>query len=204
MNTLCPDCDLILSVATLKDGQYASCPRCHAKIRYQNVGQIEKMLAFSLTGLFLAIPANIFPILTFNILDFSSTNTMLNGAVQLWNVGFWWMAFLVLMCSVVVPLLNLILLCAISLRIKWSCPQQRTMKMIVAFQKSQEWGMLEVYMLGILVAYIKMLSMGTLSIGLGLFCYTAMLVVTVLAISQFNAESLFVLLEKKQKAESNV
>jgi paraquat-inducible protein A len=43
----------------------------------------------------------------------------------------------------------------------------------------REWGMLEVYLLGILVSIIKLRDMAELSLGIGLACFAGLLVVQV-------------------------
>jgi paraquat-inducible protein A len=44
----------------------------------------------------------------------------------------------------------------------------------------EEWAMLEVYMLGIIVACVKLSSLADLKFGLGLFAYAAFLIITVM------------------------
>jgi paraquat-inducible protein A len=43
----------------------------------------------------------------------------------------------------------------------------------------REWGMLEVYLMGILVAIVKLADMADLSLGVGLVCFVALLLVQV-------------------------
>jgi paraquat-inducible protein A len=43
----------------------------------------------------------------------------------------------------------------------------------------REWGMLEVYLMGILVAIVKLIDMADLSLGVGLVCFVALLLVQI-------------------------
>jgi paraquat-inducible protein A len=61
----------------------------------------------------------------------------------------------------------------------------------------EEWAMPEVYMLGILVAYSKMMSMGQIIPGLGLFCFIGMLVSVILTKTSYNTELAFDLLDQR-------
>src|SRR5690606_11183239 len=110
---------------------------------------IDKTLAYSLAGLLFYMPANTQPILTLQILGMDSTNDMLNGVQQLFLGGYWWMSFLVLMCSVVVPLLDLSMMFLIALSLKRpGILPENNLKQLIAWQHHiQEWGMPEVYML---------------------------------------------------------
>ncbi|MBA3581984.1 MAG: paraquat-inducible protein A [Gammaproteobacteria bacterium] len=204
--TVCPDCDLVLPKHALQNNQVAICTRCGAVVYQEKKHYIDKTLAFSLAGLLFYIPANILPILSFGMLSFNSTNTMWNGVEHLFETGYWWMGFLVLMCSIVVPLLDLTLLLLISFSLKFGFKRNKVpivrqentliskthLKQLLLWQQTiKDWGMLEVYLLGIVVAYIKMLTMGNIVIGTGLYCFIGMVLSTLLAQSSFNTESGF-------------
>lgn len=196
---LCPDCDYVVEKTSLAAGQSAVCPRCSALIyRTPKVG-FSGLFAFTLSGMLFFLPANTLPILTFSILGITSTNTMLNGVVRLFQDGYVWMSFMVFLCSVLAPLIDLLLLSFIALCMTkgWISPTLK--KAVLWQQKIREWGMLEVYMLGILVAYIKMISMGMIIIGFGLFCYIGMLVSVMLAWSNFDVQYCFDEIDRLEK-----
>ncbi len=197
--TVCPDCDLVLARPDIQQRQNANCPRCGAELYRVVDSMLGKTLAATLSGLILYIPANTLPIMTFEIFDLDSTNTMVNGAYQLFMSGYWWMAFLVLMCSVVVPLLDLVLLFIISWRIRFSCKTAFTKKCLLWQQTIEEWGMLEVYMIGILIAYIKMIDMGNIIVDTGLYCFIGMLLSTMIASTVFDTETAFNMLDEQDK-----
>ncbi len=188
---LCPDCDKIYRRSLLDGRQTARCSCCGAHLYGSNSHMVDKTLAFSLAGLLFYIPANILPILTFAILGVDSTNTMLNGVEQLFMAGYWWMSFLVLMCSVLVPLINLLMLFGIALQLKLQAPQPGLSSLLLWQAKIEEWAMLEVYLLGIVVAYVKMLDMGDVIVGAGLYCFVGMMLAAVLASHIFDTEAGF-------------
>ncbi len=192
---LCPDCDKIYRRSPLGGRQTAHCSCCGASLYGSHSHMVDKTLAFSLAGLLFYIPANVLPILTFAILGVDSTNTMLNGVEQLFIAGYWWMSFLVLMCSVLVPLINLLLLFGIALQLKLQAPQPGLSSLLLWQAKIEEWAMLEVYLLGIVVAYVKMLDMGDVIVGAGLYCFVGMMLATVLASHIFDTEQAFDLVE---------
>lgn len=194
-STLCHDCDRLLYHAPLVAGQKARCPRCDAVVAQHKPELLNRTLCYALAGLLFYIPANFLPIMSFEILGIDSTNTMLQGVLQLLQGGFWWMAFLVLLCSVIVPLVDLTLLLLITLLLKQRRGKELTRRLLLWQHHVKEWAMLEVYMLGILVAYIKMSSMGHIVIGVGLYCFIGMLIAAILAENSFDTESAFELLE---------
>lgn len=48
-----------------------------------------------------------------------------------------------------------------------------------SYHHLREWGMLEVYLMGILVSIVKLMDMADLTLGVGLFCFVALLLAQV-------------------------
>lgn len=195
--TFCHDCDWPIEIPALSAGQKAFCPRCSAVVAEHKHDPLLRALGFSLAGLLFYLPANTLAVLTFEVMSQDSTNTMLGGVLALFSAGFWWMALLVLLCSVVAPLVNLLLLFICSVFLSLSRPPSITRFLLLAQWHLKEWSMLEVYMLSILVAYIKMSSMGHLLVGVGLYCFVGMLLSAVLAQHSFDTQYAFEQLESK-------
>jgi paraquat-inducible protein A len=59
-----------------------------------------------------------------------------------------------------------------------------------------EWGMLEVYMLGVLVAVVKLSGMASVLPGIGLYCFIALLLVTTLMSSLLDEEGFWTRIEQ--------
>jgi paraquat-inducible protein A len=196
--TACHECDLLVRRNHGAAGTQALCPRCGCVLHKPVSESINKSLAMSMTGLILYIPANFLPIMTLEMIGLSNSNTMIKGVIQLFQGGYWWMSLLVFMCSMVVPLIQLILLFCICLFVKFGWYSALLIKMTRALSHINEWAMLDVYMLGILVAFVKMMDMGDLIVGTGMFCYISLLVTAVYATSSFDAHLIWEEMEKKR------
>lgn len=174
--TACHECDLLLVDSVTLLNRVASCPRCAAVLHVSKVNSLERSLALSLTGLLLFVPANLLPILTLELLGQSNSTTMLSGVYKLTLGGYWWMSILVFFCSILAPLLKLLMLFYVSLGCLCEWPKAGLIRALKVYQRLNEWGMFDVYMLGILVSFIKMQDLGALIPGYGLFCFVALLV----------------------------
>lgn len=184
--TACHQCDLLLQDRKRELLRKACCPRCGTVLHISSVNSMERTLALSLTGLLLFIPANTLPILTFELLGQSNTNTMINGIVQMAQGGYWWMSALVAFCSILAPLFKLLLLLFISAGSLWGSSRRSMAAALKGYHRLDEWGMFDVYMLGILIAFIKMKDIGGLVPGTGLFCFVGLLVVAMVCSSVFD------------------
>lgn len=177
---VCHECDALLQLAHADPGQKLVCPRCGCTLYKPRRDSINRGLALSLTALILFVPANFLPIMTFNMLGLNNADTMVKGATQLFQQGYWWMAALVFFCSILAPLLQFILITGICLLVKLNRYNNALVFMLKIQSHVNRWGMLEVFMLGILVAYIKMIDLGEIQLGLGMVCFTGLLAVTTL------------------------
>jgi len=171
----------------LKSGQKLVCPRCNATLQKAGKDTTAKGLALSLTALILMPPAYLLPILTFNMLGSNTVDTVAKGVGHLFEEGFWFMGLLVLLCSMVAPVAQAGLILLISLLVRMQRYNGLLINLLKAQRKIKKWGMLEVYLLGILVAYVKLIEDGEVYFGVGLFCFCSVLLATTLNAVLFDA-----------------
>lgn len=192
----CPDCDLLVKREHSEKNQDARCPRCGALLSRAHNNSINRTFALSLSGLFLFLPACLLPLLSLNILGHSGHCTMLKGVLQMKANGYVWMSFLVLFCSVVVPVIVLGLLAMITGCIKMGFFPAYLVTALKMYQKLSEWTMLDVYMISILIALIKMKDFGDIFSGPGLYCFAALLGMSNLAMVAFEPGLIWELIER--------
>ncbi len=178
---VCHDCDLMVPSVQLASGQKARCPRCSAVLYHHKKNAAARTFAFALAGLILYLPANLLPILTFEMVGNQSVNVMFKGVLMLWQQGYLWMAILVGICSMLMPLVELVLLLMISSLLLWGRPSRLLIQAAKMVRLVAPWGMLDVYMLGILVAMIKMSDLGDLVIGPALVAFILLMLCSVAA-----------------------
>ena len=183
----CPDCDLLIRKTTPERGYNLSCPRCGAILIKSHRDSVDRTLALSLSGLFLFIPACFLPLLKFSVLGFSGDCTMVKAAVRMFAGGYWWMGFLVMLCSIIVPFTVLCLLFAISLSMKLERRPLFLPRGLKAYHHLTEWTMLDVYMIGLLISLIKLKDFGDIFSGPGLYSFIGLLVMTILTTLSFDS-----------------
>lgn len=200
----CQDCDQLLQVAALKLGQRARCPRCGASLNGIGLeqGRPTHGLAAALAGLILFIPATSLPMMEFELIGQHGTNTLWQGVVRLWEVGFPLLALLVLLCSLLAPLCHLLLTVWIALCLRRPQLPGFFPRQLKTMQFFQHWSMVEVYAISILVAYIKLLSDGEVVLLSGSYCIAGLLLCLILCSQQFHTEFAWQAWESQQKQRS--
>ncbi|MGJ0514313.1 MAG: paraquat-inducible protein A [Methylomicrobium sp.] len=175
----CPECDALLKPAALDAGDKAHCPRCGFLLQRAQKNSIERSLALSITGLLLFIPANSLPLLGIKFLGNTKDGILFSGVMALYAENMWAVATLVFLSSILFPLVNILLSLAISAHLYLNRPNRYLTHWMRWLQHLDEWAMLEVYTLGIIVACVKLSSMADLRFGLGLYAFVGLLLVTV-------------------------
>ncbi len=178
---LCPACDLALEGPPLKPGQKLVCPRCGETLRTCVSNPLEKGFVLSLTGLLLFFPAVCKPLLTFGMAGYTLSGSVLDSAVKMIGAGYIFAGGMVLLTAVVIPFMKFFLLLVLCWQIYQKKAGLGTAALFRFYLHLDEWGMLEVYMIGILVTIIKMMHLVHIQYNLGFFCFIGLLLLSLVS-----------------------
>jgi paraquat-inducible protein A len=186
----CPECDLLFNPALPVIGEKARCSRCGYLLQRPRRQSIERTFALSMAGFIVLLPANMLPLLGIKVMGNTNEGTLWSGVITLFKEDMWAVAILVFLSSIVFPLVNIMLSLLISAHLYFNKPNSYLPDWMRWLQHLSEWAMLEVYMLGIIVACVKLASMAELKFGFGLYAFIALLLITALLSSSLD-EHLF-------------
>ncbi|VVM83534.1 hypothetical protein PS623_02385 [Pseudomonas fluorescens] len=175
----CHECDLLLRKPPLQHNEKALCPRCGYELYAHRHNVVNRSLALVLAALLLYIPANFLPIMQLHLLGQTSDDTVWSGVLGLYNSQMHLIAVVVFLCSMAIPLLKLLCQLAVLLSIRLDIGRSYGLLIYRMYHHLREWGMLEVYFMGVLVAMVKLLDLAQLNIGIGLVCFISLLLVQV-------------------------
>jgi paraquat-inducible protein A len=173
----CHECDLLLRIPAQPGGGVARCRRCNAVVHRSIPNSIERSLALTLAGLLLFVVANAFPFLAFSMQGQVTQTTLASGVVDLYNEGMWEISLLVLITTIVVPLLQLLILIYVLLPLYLGRVPRKLGTIFRFYHSLQPWGMMEVFMIGILVAVVKLVGMAQIIPGTALWSFAALIIV---------------------------
>ncbi len=182
----CPSCDCLFDLSQLRDGERARCTRCNHVLSVYRGHAFVHAQAYAAAGLIFLLLACHFPFLSFKSSGLESVMTLPQTIQSLYNEGMWDLALLVTGFIVLIPalvlLLILVLACALSCgwRYHW---QAEVGKLIFHMQN---WCMVEVFFIGVLVSLVKIANMATVIIGASFWAYAAFSLCFVLALATFD------------------
>ena len=175
----CHECDLLMHHPHLGEEQKAICPRCGYELVVHRSQMRRRCLALVLTALILFIPANFLPIIKLNILGQNAVDTVWSGVVGLYHSGMQGVAVVVFLCSMLIPLLKLVCQLYVLLSLPRPAWQPSAIAYYRIYHHLREWGMLEVYLFGIIVSIVKLNDMAELHLGVGLACFVVLMLTQV-------------------------
>ncbi|UMZ11166.1 paraquat-inducible protein A [Pseudomonas sp. MPFS] len=175
----CHECDLLMRKPVLAHGEKAQCPRCGYELYAHRQAVVSRSLALVIAALLLYVPANFLPIMQLNLLGQSSKDTVWSGVLGLFDTGMQGVAVVVFLCSMGIPLLKLICQLLVLLSIRWNIGRSYGLLLYRIYHHLRDWGMLEVYLMGVLVAIVKLADMASITLGLGLVCFISLLLIQV-------------------------
>ncbi len=181
--TLCPECDLLQQSPPLPPGGTSCCARCGHTLHRDRPNSVDRTLALTITGLVLFAIANAFPFLSFEMRGRITETTLMTGVWDLAAQGKGEVAAVVLFTSILAPGLQLALLLVVLAPLKWGGRLPPGFPTLFRwFKRLLPWGMIDVFMIGILVSVVKLTDMAHIVPGLSLFAF--LLLIFVLAAAQ--------------------
>lgn len=194
----CQQCDLLHRRQPLPPGGVANCTRCGDVLYRSQRNSLDRTLAMSATGVILLIVANMFPFLTLNFEGQNRETLLITGIIQLYRQGLPLVASLVLLTGIVFPLIELAGLVYLLLPLKFSHRPYRMVTVFLLIRALQPWAMIEVFVLGILIAMVKLLDMATIVPGIALYAFFLLSFVVAAAAASLNADSIWQQLTLRQ------
>lgn len=131
----------------------------------------------TITALILFILANTFPFMTLNIAGREQGTTLISGAIAFHESGMWGLPMLVFLTSILVPAVKIIGMLYILLPLKFNRLPWKVGPLFRFLQAVTPWGMMEVYMLGVFVALVKLADLATIVPGIAIYAFGALILI---------------------------
>jgi paraquat-inducible protein A len=189
----CPACGLTLQVDSPARGERAECPRCASTVAEGPHGSLQLTAALAVAALILYVPANVYPILRMHFYGAYSESTVWDGVVSLAQTRQYFVALIVFLASIVIPVFKLagLLYLVIAARFGFGRRLRGRMRIYRFIDVVGPWAMLDVFLLAVLVSLVKLGQIATILPGPGLIAFTAVVVLTMLASASFDPRAIW-------------
>ena len=185
----CPTCALVSRSVEA----HAWCPRCGTALHFRKPGAIGRAWALVIAAMALYVPANTLPIMSTSSLLASQTDTIMSGVIFLWREGAWYLAAIVFVASIAVPLakmLGLVLL-LVSVQLGWEGRVAERARLYRALEAVGRWSMLDIFVIALLTTVVQLSALGGVRPGPGALAFGAVVVLTMAATRSFDPRLLW-------------
>jgi paraquat-inducible protein A len=176
------------------------CPRCGETLHWRKPDSISRTLALLIAAIILYIPANLLPVTVTSSLGHSQSDTIMSGVIYFVKSGSWPIALVIFVASICVPMLKLVILCYLVISVKrgskWR-PKERTLLYRIT-EIIGRWSMVDVFVVTILVALVRLGALATIEAGLGAVFFASVVVLTMLAAMSFDSRLIWDHMEESE------
>jgi paraquat-inducible protein A len=172
----CHECDLLNDVPELAPDELARCARCNALLYRNPADCLDTTLALSFASLFLYVVANTFPFLGFGTPSNMRETSLISGVLDLYRQNMPILAVVVFVTSLLFPAFKILGQIYVILPLKLGRVAPRMEEVFRLLLHTRAWSMMEIFLLGILVAFVKLSGMAQIVPGIALWAFGCLVV----------------------------
>lgn len=184
----CPQCDTLFSLPDVKSSQSAHCPRCNARILDGRDWSMTRLTAMAVTMLLLMPFAYIEPLIEIRLLGTPIRANLLAGIMQMTQQGDVLTAAMVTFCTIGAPVT---LVASIAFLFFGHRLGMNLRPVLLMLERLKEWVMLDIYLVGVAVASIKVKDYADINVGYGLVAFISLMILSLLTMIHLNMEQLW-------------
>ena len=180
---VCDQCDAVHRKAHMQRGELAQCARCGARLERAQRLTPDGMLALTIAAAVVFVLANVYPIVRVDVHGARGASTFWGAILASWQEGSETIAVLAAVTVFFAPLAELLAAAYVLFplsrgrRAAHFSAAMRVLRIVGA------WSMPEVFLLGAIVALVKLGDLATVDPGIGLWAFGALTVLITLVTS---------------------
>ena len=164
------------------------CPRCGKHVEFRKKDSLNRTLAYLIAAAICYIPANVLPIMRTKTLSHDETDTIMQGVILLWSPSSWPLSVIILCASILIPSAKIGAMLYLVITVKrgsLKTPGQRV-KLFRIVEAIGRWSMVDVFVVTFTAALIQLQPLMSVSPAPGIFFFTAVVILTMLAVEEFD------------------
>jgi paraquat-inducible protein A len=193
----CHDCGLVQLVPALPPGAVANCLRCDATLRRTRRDPMTVTIALCLSAVVLFVIATTAPLLEVSRGGQNHVANLFSGPIGLEQDGMWELAAVVLLATVGAPFAKLGCTLYVLLALRLPHPPRHVRTVFAWAMRLSRWSMIEIYLLGVFVAYVKLGAWVRIEVGVALYALGLLLLTMVAADAMLDRQAVWEEMERR-------
>lgn len=182
----CEACGLLSRPAGAEEP--GECPRCGEALEFRRRNAIQRTWAFVITAAICYLPANILPVVRTTTLTSEETDTIISGVVRLYASGSWYLALILLIASVMIPLAKLSALAYLLITVQRGAVRnnRERARLYRVMEIIGRWSMVDVFAATFAVGLVRLRPLMSVAPRPGVLFFSAVVVLTIIAAESFD------------------
>jgi paraquat-inducible protein A len=187
----CVGCGLLQTVPALAPGMTARCVRCPTILRRTSVHRIDHIIALTSAAFILLIVMCSTTLMSVETSGIKRTADLFSGPEELVRQNMGELAAVIIFVTVLAPLIRLIGMLYVLIRLNERVPPRHLRRVFAWAERLRPWSMLEVFVFGVFVAYVKLGDLVTIGLMAGVYALLALTFVLVWMDSALDREAVW-------------
>jgi paraquat-inducible protein A len=195
----CEHCDALYRRAHLAHGERAQCLRCGSTLYRDHGRAYQRLLPLVVTALILFLISNAYPIVEMDLQGVRTETTLFGAVRALYADHMELVAALVFCTTILFPLSEMLMMIYLLVPMAARRMPPGFERIVRGICQTRPWGMIEVFMIGVLVTLVKLSAMARVLPEIALWSFSA-LVVVMAAMLAFDPRDLWQYIEAERRA----
>ena len=187
----CPGCGLMQMVPSLARGMTAYCERCSTVLHRTTTHPIDHSIALTVAALVLLIVMCTAQLMSVQTAGIAHSAYLLSGPEELVQRNMSALAVVVVFVSLLAPFGKLLGTLYVLIRLHEAAPPRHLRRVFAIAERLRPWSMIEVFVFGVFVAYVKLGDLVTITLDAGVYALLALTIVLVWADSALDREAIW-------------
>ena len=187
----CGGCGLVQTVPALEPGMAAQCARCRITLLNVKAHPLDHSIALTLAALMLMIVMCTTTLMSVQTAGITLHAGLFSGPEELARRGMSALAIVVVFVTVLAPAGKLIGTLYVLIRLHEARPPRHVRRVFAWAEMLRPWSMIEVFVLGVFVAYVKLGDLVHITLDTGVYALMALTIVIIWADSALDREMIW-------------
>ena len=192
----CPGCGLFQMVRSLAPGMSAQCARCPTILRRTSSHRIDHVIALTLAAFVLLLVMCTTTMMSVETAGIKRTANLFSGPWELVRQEMGPLALVIVFVTVLAPLGRLAGTLYVLTRLHERRPPLHLRRVFALAERLRPWSMIEVFVFGVFVAYVKLSDLVTIGLMTGVYALLALTFVLVWMDSALDREAVWERLDR--------
>ncbi|SHO80720.1 Paraquat-inducible protein A [hydrothermal vent metagenome] len=194
---ICHKCNEVHTIIELSTNLQAHCNRCNAMLyKRSDDKMIDRLLAITISAIIFFIIANSFTIIKIELMDNYENLNILSMLFRLFDMGYYIVAIFITIFIFIVPLLSIFLYLFIAIFLKMKILQEYTKEMLVLISTLRHWNMLDIFLISVLVALVKLIDSFDISLDISFYSLSLFILLDIYIINNIKIFNLWQIYDK--------